>query len=122
MVEAELPGERGRVVDVGSPGYRCGIVGPRLAAATLVVKDELVVSGEVEHLRQQVLVICAGSAVENEQFSGSGRAVFAPIQGDWGSRCEAGFPRRRDRRHIGLRISLLSVKVADEEYRGGIAG
>jgi hypothetical protein len=66
MVEAKLASDRGCIVDVGAPCDRRRIVGTRLATAALVVEDELVILGEVEHLRQQILVICAGSAVKDQ--------------------------------------------------------
>src|SRR5207253_8839870 len=83
LVDDEL-----EIADMGLPGDgRLAVrgIGARSSAPTLIVEEQFrrrraIRFGETQHLRQQVVVMRAGPAVQEQKLFATGRAVYAPVQ------------------------------------------
>src|SRR5690606_20047324 len=63
---------RREVLHVRAPGDWRAVVGLGAPAATLVVEQAVAVARELEHLREQVVVVRAGAAVEDHESAARG--------------------------------------------------
>src|SRR5687767_2955969 len=95
----ELACDEGEVGDVRLPGDRRTILGLRLPAASLVVEDQLVPLAQREHLRKEIVVVRARSAMQDEQPRRDRAAVRGPVEGDRRRFREAGGARSGYGRH-----------------------
>jgi hypothetical protein len=95
-LEAELGRDGSEVFDVTLPGNRRSRVSLGLSAASLIVKEKIVVVAEPEHLWQQIAVIGAGTAVEDYELRRPFPTVFRPIERGSGASGESFLARRRD--------------------------
>jgi hypothetical protein len=100
--DVELGGD---TADVGHliapPDDGAVVVVARAAAAALVVGDDAMVLGEVEHLREQVLVARRGTAVKEQQRWRVSGTPLGPVERDGSGRGESVGARRRDWWHRG---------------------
>ena len=62
------------------PGDGRLIVRPRLPASFLIVEENVMTFREVEHLRKEIIMVCAGAAVENNEWIFSSGAIPCPIE------------------------------------------
>src|ERR1700681_548331 len=69
----------------------------RLTAAALIVEKQIVRLAEVQHLWEQIAVVCARPSVQNEELWSIGAPVFHPVERRAGGRRESLFARRGDR-------------------------
>src|SRR6478672_4819177 len=96
-IESELLDHRAEIFDVGLPGDGDARVCPRPSTTTLIVEEQIVFFGQVEHLGQQIAVIGARPTVQNYQLRRARRTVFHPVEGRRGGRRETFLPRRGNR-------------------------
>src|ERR1051325_168076 len=90
-IEPQLRDDAVEIVDVGLPSDRRSLVGLRLSAPTLIVKNELVVVGKLQHLRQQIVVMRSGPPMQHEQRCSADGSVSNPVKRNCGRRREPGF-------------------------------
>ena len=79
------------------PTDRAVVRRPRLAAATLIVEQQIVLLGQMQHLRKEIPVICAGSPVKQYENRSAGLAISSPIERNGGGPGKAGISGLRDR-------------------------
>ena len=89
---------------MGLPCDRRRVVSAGLSTAALVVEDQLMLVGKLEHLWQQVLMIGTGTAVKDEQAPRAGRTVGAPVQWNRRGGGEAGRARWWNGRHVAWKV------------------
>src|ERR1700693_4472714 len=90
---------------MGFPRDRTPRVCPGAPASTLVVKEQIVLLAEVQHLRQQIPVVGTRSTMKNQQLPGTWPTVLRPVKGCASLSRESFFPRRGDRLgHGGLAL------------------
>src|SRR5262249_33861188 len=103
-IDAQLRDDVLEILDVrlpGDGGLTSSVVEPRLAAAALIVEEQLALGAvrgalEPQHLRQHVVVMGARAAVQEEQPFAAGGAVGAPVERCTGGLGKTGYARRRD--------------------------
>src|SRR5687767_12649763 len=81
--------DQAEVGDVSLPGDWGAILGLRLPTSPLVVEDHVVLLGQREHLREEIIVMRARSSMENEQPRRAFTPVRRPIERDGRGRREA---------------------------------
>ena len=74
------------------------IVGLRPPAAALVVEHQFELISEGQHLREQVVVVCAGPAMKHEQARRFLRSILRPVKRYLGGGSVPEFARRGDGR------------------------
>ena len=79
------------------PTDRAVVRCPRLAAATLIVEQQIVLRGQMQHLRKEIPVIGAGSPVKKDQNRPARFTVSRPVKRNGGGTGEAGISGLRDR-------------------------
>src|SRR5262245_29469971 len=105
------------------PGDRRAVRRLRAATAALVVEEKAMATfsfGERQHLRQQVVVMRSGSAVQHEQRLPAGWPVATPVQRHLGAPRDAILRRGRNGRRM-LSGSHSQKLLARSERRPGEA-
>jgi hypothetical protein len=81
-LEAELTHDGREVLDMSAPRDLLARIATRSPTAALVIENETVPVGEGEVLRQEVIVMSAGAAMQYEEWTRRLGAVFTPVQWD----------------------------------------